>query len=775
MALAIVDNPNPTSIRDAFGDEMPKPAQKPEGDSGAEKFRKMVREFLDTSSAQNARKQAQLCRDYYDGKQWTPEQQAKLKQRGQPPIVFNRIKRKVDSVLGVERRQRTDPKAFGRTPEREESAEIATQALRFVADQTRLNNSFSACFESGMVEGVGAAEIIVKQNDDGDYDIEINPIPWECYVFDVRSRRHDFSDARYHGTLQWMDTEDAADLIMTYLGPEGEEKAEELRRDLKGERAFVQDDTTQDKPRDAGWIDRRNGRVQVCQMYYKEAGAWKFGVVAGQTLVLDQPSYYKDTKGRPICPIEGFAAYIDRDLSRYGIVADMLGPQDEINHRRSKAVHFLHSRRVVARTGAVSDILKAKNEIARPDGWVELDDPSDFQIVSTAEETTGNLNMLQEAKNEIDQLGPNNALQGKGTESQSGRAILAQQQAGMAELAPLYDRFNDFKLRAYRAIWARVKQTWTAPKWIRITDNPEAPDYVGLNQPSVDQMGQLVPHPKTGQPPQMGPDGQPKPHNMVADIDVDIIIDVAPDTVNLQGEEFEQIGEVLSKGAGLPPALLAGYIEASSLPTNRKKKMIDALTGEGKDIPPEQQAQMAKEKQIAEQGIMLELDSKAAATEKMRAETQKLMAPEAPKQPDLFEVQKVQGEHALKASEIDIKGKELLLKEREIALKEAELSLKAQELQARLQSEAEQKQQEYMASNATIEQGHQTVAQNETLVSMLQQVMGELVQMPKQQAEMFTQVLGDVSRMMNAEKEVVRDPATGRALGVRVKANSGAN
>jgi len=67
------------------------------------------------------------------------------------------------------------------------------------------------------------------------------------------------------------------------------------------------------------------------------------------------------------------------------------------------------------------------------------------------------------------------------------------------------------------------------------------------------------------------------------------------------------------------------------------------------------------------------------------------------------------------------------------------------------------------------------VAQNEALAGLLQQVMGTLSDMPRQQAAMFSSVLGEVGRMMNAEKEVVRDPATGRALGVRVKANSGAN
>ena len=114
----------------------------------SERIRKMVREYLDTM--EDGRSQSELCRDYYDGKQWTAEEIAALKLRGQPPIVFNRVKRKIDSILGVERRQRTDPKAYPRTPKDEQSADTATQALRFVADETRLNNIFSGAFETSL-------------------------------------------------------------------------------------------------------------------------------------------------------------------------------------------------------------------------------------------------------------------------------------------------------------------------------------------------------------------------------------------------------------------------------------------------------------------------------------------------------------------------------------------------------------------------------------------------------------------------------------------------
>ena len=54
------------------------------GEDGAERIRKMVREYLDTM--EEARDRSALARDYYDGKQWTREEIATLKQRGQATL-----------------------------------------------------------------------------------------------------------------------------------------------------------------------------------------------------------------------------------------------------------------------------------------------------------------------------------------------------------------------------------------------------------------------------------------------------------------------------------------------------------------------------------------------------------------------------------------------------------------------------------------------------------------------------------------------------------------
>lgn len=45
---------------------------------------------------------------YYHGKQWTDSELKQLKRRGQPPTVKNRIRRKIDFLVGVEQRLRRE-------------------------------------------------------------------------------------------------------------------------------------------------------------------------------------------------------------------------------------------------------------------------------------------------------------------------------------------------------------------------------------------------------------------------------------------------------------------------------------------------------------------------------------------------------------------------------------------------------------------------------------------------------------------------------------------
>ena len=66
------------------------------------------------------------------------------------------------------------------------------------------------------------------------------------------------------------------------------------------------------------------------------------------------------------------SGYVDLERQRYGMVRDMISPQDEINKRRSKMLHHLSVDRMTYEDGAVQDADIAQTERAKPDGAVRV-------------------------------------------------------------------------------------------------------------------------------------------------------------------------------------------------------------------------------------------------------------------------------------------------------------------------------------------------------------------------------------------------------------------
>ena len=54
---------------------------------------------------------------------------------------YNRIRRKIEWLKGLEVKQRTDPKAFPRTPKHVDGAESATDAIRYVCDDQEIGRA----------------------------------------------------------------------------------------------------------------------------------------------------------------------------------------------------------------------------------------------------------------------------------------------------------------------------------------------------------------------------------------------------------------------------------------------------------------------------------------------------------------------------------------------------------------------------------------------------------------------------------------------------------
>lgn len=567
-----------------------------------QKLKKMAENAADLT--QEAREASERDRDYYDEHQWTAEEVNILKSRKQPIPTSSRIKRKVDAMVGLEQRMRVDPKAYPRNPNDEEVSQVATKALVFVDDNTRFDAKRSAAFENMVVEGYGGVEVVAEEKR-GKIEIAINRLRWEEIFFDPHSREKDFSDASYVGTQKWMDLDTAQSMLAGMWDGDEDKLTEMLEASMSSAETG---ETFEDRPFHANtyrWADKRQRRVRVAQMYYRHKGEWYLAVYCGGGEIINTKSPYADEDGKPCNPIHLMTGYIDRENRRYGLVRSMISPTDAINKRDSKLLHQLNSRQSVHVKGAVESVAKVKKELASPDGALEINIEAfedalragvkPFEILPQGDQISGQFSLLQESKAEIDMIGPNPSLIGQTQGDASGRAIMAQQQAGMAELAPLYDSLRDWTLRVYRAVWERIRQFWTDERWIRVTDQTTSKlGWVGVNVPTG-QMMQVIDM-QTGQPVL-----QPQMQNVVAEMDVDILIEDTPDHVTLQHEQFEQLSQMASQGIPIPPEMI---IKASSL--GDKAEVLEMLE--------QQRAQQAQAQMAERQHEARREDMKAQAS-----------------------------------------------------------------------------------------------------------------------------------------------------------------
>jgi hypothetical protein len=560
----------------------------------------------DRSNLQKTRMEQLEAKKFVNGEQLTTGDKKTLRERGQPEVVTNRVRAAINGILGVLDSTATDPRGFPRTPKDEESAEVATKILRYVNDQTRFDETALDCAEDYLVEGVCA--VIIEMDGKEVSNVQIEP---EEFFWDMRSKRNDFKDCKRMGSAKWRY---ADEVEATY----GKPVPAWLQGDALGINGAF-DQTWEDKPNNyAAWVDKKDARVMVVEMYHEEADGWRRCVFFAGGVLEYGASPFLDGKKRPCNPIEAQTCYVDHNNVRYGLVRDMIPLQKEVNARRSRGLHIFNSRQIQERDigSATTSADDARKEAARADGVL----PPGWQVIPTGDMGAAQLGMGAEAKSELDRMAPTPAVLGRqGEQSQSGRARMVLQQAGMTELARPVGRLDDWKERVNRQMWWRARQFWDEEMYIRVTDEEDAFEFLTINEPVWETQPAMGPDgqpievrvmqpqldPATGQVvnrpvPKLDPQtGQQMVKNRPADMDMDIILKSTPDSVTLQQEAYVEI--MRAYGPQIPLEL---GIEMSPFPN--KKEWLEKLKKFKEEAQKAQQQQAQAAAQIQAEQFRLQ-------------------------------------------------------------------------------------------------------------------------------------------------------------------------
>jgi hypothetical protein len=564
---------------------LPVVQQTTKGDKGNDEdyydVSRLRRQFQDYAAQKEGEAREMIdARHYYHGDQWTRREIEQLRARKQPVTTENQIVKKVNGIIGLIERLRQDPKAYPRNPKQDEGAELATATLRFVLDNNDWKSKSSRVAGGAAIDGIAGIEYDLVPGDEGDPSLEMHIAYGDGFFYDPRSYDEGFTDARYLGIAKWVDLEQAKEIAP--------KKAGELDDLMESGTDLT---TIADVDREKNWVNTNEKKLRLIDHWYIKGGKWRWCLYVGQTILMQGTSPFIDEKGKTFPRYRMFSAAVDHDGDRYGLNRNLKSPQDQLNHFNSKKSHIINTRRIISEKGAVDDIERARTEWAKSDGWVEINPGLKMEPdQSTTNDFKGLAEMATESRTYLENFGPNPSLIGQGLEDSSGRAIQLLQQAAISELGPYLSAFKNWKIRVYRDIWNIIQRYWTKERWIRVTDDQNVAQFFQINKMQIDQYG------------------RPSIVNAIGSLDVDIIIDEAPDAVNMQADAVMVMQTLGPSFAQQYPEIM---IELSPLPQSVKKPMLDKIQ-QKQSQPPQVDPKIAADGKLKQDKIEADLHTTAA-------------------------------------------------------------------------------------------------------------------------------------------------------------------
>lgn len=617
-------------------------------------LRGYYRQELDRQEG-NRRLQAK-DQDYYDNIQWTEEDAAELRDRGQTPIVYNVIAQSVNWIIGTEKRGRTDFNILPTKKDDAKPAERKTKLLKYLSDVNRLPFHRSRAFEDATVVGIGWLEDGAQDDDDGE-PVYSRYESWRNMLWDSAATEFDLSDARFVSRSKWVDLDIAKALFperIDVLEKGSSTGSAYTLHHEDGDDAMDQSEEERDSGRHDGLIlSNKRRRVRLIEMWYRvpekverlRGGAFngqiyeptdarhaeqvqtgqaalasrtmmrmRVAIFTSAGLLYDAVSPYRHNRF-PFTPIWGYRA--GRNGLPYGVVRGMVDIQDDVNKRMSKTQFILNSNKTIVEEGAVEDMDDLEKEVSRPNAMIVMKTGfmDRIKLSSERELAPAHLDLMSRNIQMIQQTGGvTDELLGRSTNAVSGVAVQARQEQGSIATNKLFDNLRlACQIQGENQL-SLVEQYITEQKSFRITNQRGTPEFIDVN------------------------DGLPE--NDITRTKADFVISEADWRATMRQAALDQLTNMMSK---MPPeiamTIMDLVVDSMDLP-NREEivKRIRQVTGQ-KDpdatepTPEDQAREQAQAEQAAQQQLMAEAqlqeqqgkaDLAAANVAKVKQETERI-------------------------------------------------------------------------------------------------------------------------------------------------------
>ncbi|MDP2047568.1 MAG: hypothetical protein Q8K33_01560 [Cypionkella sp.] len=470
--------------------------------------------------------------DFYDHIQYSGDELATLKERGQAPIVFNLTQTTVNWVLGTQRRAASDYRILPRKKEGAKAAQVKTDLLKHISDENRSSYEMAEAFAMAVRVGLGWLECGQGRPEEGTqvYDRHED---WRCMLWDSTSRRYDMLDARYQFRTKWLDADVATNLWQRRQGV--------IAQAMSGTSYGLSfSDGLGDDPMDsiesehfnvAGGLGRTRrfgesrDRVRVVEAWFKlsvpDALVIKGGQFNGELFDEWSPGHWADVKNEiatviarprevihcaimtdaglldlrqspyrhnryPFTPVWGYRRR--RDGMPYGMIRGIRDVQRDLNKRGSKALHILSTTRVTLEEGAVEDIEVLRNEAARPDAVIEYKNGHQPPQIHTDSNLAAAHTQLMERDAQMIQSigGVTDENLGRRTNATSGIAIERRQDQGALATSIFFENFRQSRQIHGEKLMVLIEMYYDQEEEFRITDSRGNPDFKTINDANPD-------------------------------------------------------------------------------------------------------------------------------------------------------------------------------------------------------------------------------------------------------------------------------------------------
>lgn len=636
--------------------ETKKPAARKDGygnrTTAEERFRQRKSWFvMELKRQEQNRYQMAMDENYYDSIQWTEQEAAEIRRRGQNPVVYNEVKPTADWLIGMERRMRRDFRVIARgndSKEAADDAQIKTQLLKYLEDVNRTPFERSQAAKDCFIPGLGWVEVGVRA-DPNDEPIYTRAESWRNILHDsIGAKKLDLSDGRYLFRFKEVDLDIAqawfpdkkAELEKAALAADDEAMIGNWAGGYPisgfgsgSSRKWVNIDST------ASMFNVRR-RVLLIECWSREIDGGGTGLGANT---------HDTLKMRMSCSImtefdtliEGWSPYAHNEFPfvpvwcyrravdglPYGVIRAVRGPQDSYNKRMSKAQFLLSVNQLRIEADAIDEdemsLEEIRDEQAAPDGILVFKSGAlsggKVQIRDHLDIAQGHLGLAERDVMSIRSVsGVTSENRGMGGSTQSGKAVIAKQEQGSMVTAEIFDNLLFAHQIEGELTISLIQQYYTEPKIFSVTGERYKLDYYKLNQ--VD--------PVTGQK-----------LNDVTRHKATFVISDQPWKQHLAQAAFEQtmqmMGQLSQAAPNVVVAILDLVFEWADVPNKAEfLSRIREVTGQrdpDKDPTPEdvqaqqdQQAQAAKQAEL--QMAQVEAQIKKVMAEGSRAEAAAMVA-----------------------------------------------------------------------------------------------------------------------------------------------------